>query len=438
MGSPRVARAPDSLSLDELAVQAEVDAGYLRRLIELGALERRTGPDPYDPSDVRRVQLLRNWEAAGLSVEAVVDLVRAGKLSLSWLDSPAMTRAEHLDLTVEQLCEEEGVPLALMQALQEALGFAPPDPHDRARAGDRDLLGLVRMFLEAGAPQDPTLGLVRVYADSLRRMAKAEAELYESAVEQPLRKSGLTERQIFDYGARFADRAIASLERALLDVYRRHREHVWIEHCITCAEVALEHAGLYQRIPRPPAICFVDLTGYTRITEERGDEVAAEMATNLASLVEDISRRHGGRPIRWLGDGGMFQFREPGAAVLSGLDMVEGASRAGLPPVHIGIHTGPVIFQGGDVYGRTVNLASRIASHAGAGQVLASEETVDHSADSGLHFEPLGPVSLKGISRPVTLHRAVRVSRRPVEPTRPAAGRPTPPSRADPEEYSSV
>lgn len=181
-----------------------------------------------------------------------------------------------------------------------------------------------------------------------------------------------------------------------------------MEHCVTHAEAAMERAGLHHGIRRPPAICFVDLTGYTRITEERGDEVAAELAASLATLVEDISRRHGGRPIRWLGDGGMFLFKEPEAAVWSGLDMVESAPRAGLPPMHIGIHTGPVVFQDGDVYGRTVNLASRIASYAEAGQVLASDETLGHSSDRGLRFASLGPVRLKGISRPVTLHRAAR------------------------------
>lgn len=144
------------------------------------------------------------------------------------------------------------------------------------------------------------------------------------------------------------------------------------------------------------------------MTEERGDEFAAELASNLASLVEDISRRRGGRPIRWLGDGGMFHFKEPVAAVLAGLDMVESAPDAGLPPMHIGIHTGPVIFQDGDVYGRTVNLASRIASHATAGQVLASEETVRRSSGKDVHFEPIGSVELKGLTQPLELYQAFR------------------------------
>jgi len=401
----------DSLSLEELAMQAEVDAGYVRRLIELGALDHGAGPEPYGPSDVRRVQLLRSWEDAGFSVEAVVDLVRAGELAISWLDAPVMTQAKRLDLTYEQLCREENVPLPLVQDLQEALGFAPPDPHDRARGGDRELVALVRMLLAAGAAQASVLGLVRVHADSLRRVATAESELWESEIERPLRRSGRSEQELLDDGAQFGERAIDYIERAVLGIFRRHREHVWIEHRISHAEVALERAGLHPRIPRPPAICFVDLTGYTRITEERGDEVAAQLATSLASLVKDISRRHDGRPIRWLGDGGMFHFKEPGAAVLSGLDMVESAPAVRLPPMHIGIHTGPVIFQDGDVYGRTVNLAARIASYAEAGQVLASDETVGRSSDHGVRFEPLGPVTLKGISRPVTLHRVVRDSR---------------------------
>ena len=182
---------------------------------------------------------------------------------------------------------------------------------------------------------------------------------------------------------------------------------IWTEHAINHVEEALEGSGLAERVPRPPAICFVDLTGYTQLTEERGDAVAAHVAGRLAALVTDITRRRGGRPVRWLGDGGMFHFREPRMAVLAGLDVVEGAPSVGLPAAHVGIHTGPVIAQDGDVYGRTVNVAARIASYAQAGQVVVSEDTAHRSGhDDTLRFHPLGPVELKGVARPLALYQA--------------------------------
>ena len=397
-------------SLQELAIQAEVDNDQLQRFIRLGAVERRTGAEAYGPSEVRRIQLLRSWEAAGFPAEAVLKLVRAGELSMSWLDSPVATRAQRLDVTCEEVCEENQVPLDLMQQLQSALGLPRIDRHDRARVGDRELLRLVQMLLAAGAGEGQVMGMIRVYADSLHRIAKAEAQLYEREIEEPLRRSGWSEQRLLELGGPAGGGVMADLEGVVVDIYRRQREHVWVDHCISHAETVLERAGLRERVPRPPAICFVDLTGYTRITEEHGDEVAAQLADNLASMVHDVSLEHGGEPIRWLGDGGMFHFKEPEAAVLSGLDMNAGAPRAGLPAMHIGIHTGPVIFQGGDVFGKTVNLASRIASYAGAGQVLASDETVARCRESGVRFEALGEVRFKGITRPVTLHRAVRSS----------------------------
>jgi len=102
----------------------------------------------------------------------------------------------------------------------------------------------------------------------------------------------------------------------------------------------------------------------------------------------------------------MFHFREPARAVDAGLDMVEQAPAVGLPPAHIGIHAGPVIFQDGDVYGRTVNIASRLASVAQAGEVVVSED-VAQRADQ-FTYTDMGPVSLKGLSAQMRLFRARR------------------------------
>ena len=101
-------------------------------------------------------------------------------------------------------------------------------------------------------------------------------------------------------------------------------------------------------------------------------------------------------------------FKEPTAGMLAALEMVESAPVAGLPQTHIGIQAGPVVSQDGDVFGRTVNIASRIAGRAGPGEVLTSAETVELVEDERLRFVRLGPEALKGISRPVTLYRVLR------------------------------
>ena len=77
-----------------------------------------------------------------------------------------------------------------------------------------------------------------------------------------------------------------------------------------------------------------------------------------------LARERGGVPAKWLGDGVMSYFREPAGAVLAALEMVEELPAAGLPPAHVGVAAGPVVVQGGDYFGRTVNLAARIAGHA--------------------------------------------------------------------------
>lgn len=81
---------------------------------------------------------------------------------------------------------------------------------------------------------------------------------------------------------------------------------------------------------------------------------------------------------------------------------------AGLPPAHVGLHAGPVIFQDGDYYGQTVNLASRIAEYARPGEVLVSQEVVEASRGWEVAYREIGPVELKGVTGAIRLHAAAR------------------------------
>ena len=86
------------------------------------------------------------------------------------------------------------------------------------------------------------------------------------------------------------------IEQALLAIYHGQQEHAWSKSAVEDVEGALEKAGLHRRLHRPPAMCFLDITGYTRLTEERGDEAAADLAARLATLVRRSSQEHGGSP----------------------------------------------------------------------------------------------------------------------------------------------
>lgn len=198
------------------------------------------------------------------------------------------------------------------------------------------------------------------------------------------------------------------LDQAVFAAYRRQQELVWTEHQIEHIEQAVESAGISLPPGPPPTMSFVDLAGYTRLTEERGDQEAAAMAARLSDIVQDAPRRYRGEVVKWAGDGVMFRFRDPSGAVLSALEILSDVPAAGLPPAHIGVAAGPVIRQGGDYYGRTVNLASRISDRAAAGQVLVNVLVVEATSIPDVRFDSIGTVDLDGMPRPIELFEARR------------------------------
>lgn len=244
----------------------------------------------------------------------------------------------------------------------------------------------------------------------MRKIAETEADWWQTEVEQRLADSGLTPSEVMAVSdVEVAERMAPLLDDAILAIYHGHQEHAWTKSIINGVESALAEAGVYSRLKRPPAICFVDLTGYTRITAEDGDARAAELADELARIVRRISSAHQGTPVKWLGDGVMFYFPEPGHAVEAALRMLDEIGHFGLPRGHVGIHAGPVLFQAGDYYGQTVNLAARITDYARPGEVLVSQMVVEQSGDGVAAFSDVGDVELKGVSGTVHLYSASRL-----------------------------
>jgi adenylate cyclase len=395
-------------SRQEVARRAGVDPTYVDRLVEVGILTPDAG-EAFSPGDALRARWVQGLERAGVPLEGLASAVRDGALSFSFLDVTAYDRFVGLSgTTFEQLSAQTGIPLELLMVVREAFGFAEPRPEDTVREDELSVVPAIELQLATGFRPVVIERWLRVYGDSLRRIAETEAAWWNSEVETALLASGMTEGEMLRAQADLGSVMTPLIDQALLAIYHGQQEHAWSQVFAEHVEGALQATGLYRRMERPPAMCFLDLTGYTRLTEEQGDEEAAALASRLATLVRRCSREHEGTPVKWLGDGVMFYFREPGAAVLAALEMAEVVGRHGLPPAHVGIHAGPVVFQEGDYFGRTVNLAARIAEYARPGEVLVSQEVVDAADGGPATFTEIGPVELKGVPGTLRLHIARR------------------------------
>jgi class 3 adenylate cyclase len=397
-----------SHSRREVARKAGVDLDDVDRMIEAGLLQPGPG-DTFSEADVRRARWIRGLELSGVLLDDMAAAVRDGALSFEFLGSPAFDRfAGHSETTFGQLSERTGVPFGLLAVVREAAGFAEPSPDDQVREHELAVVPAIELQLEVGFRPEVIEGWLRTSGDSLRRIAETEAEWWKTEVTTPLVEEGMHEGEMLgaqaDLGARMAPLA----EQAIFALYHGQQEHAWSQSAVEYVEAALERAGLINRPPRPPAMCFLDITGYTRLTEERGDQAAVGVATALSTLVRRSSTEHGGQPVKWLGDGVMFHFRDPGQGVVSALEMTEGVAGHGLPPAHVGLHAGPVVFQGGDYFGRTVNVAARIAEYARPGEVLVSQDVVDAAGEAPVTFTSIGTVELKGVSDVLQLHRVAR------------------------------
>jgi adenylate cyclase len=398
------------LSKQDVADRAGVDSGYVDRLVELGILKPSSG-DTFSLGDVRRARWVQSFERAGVPLEGMATAVRDGAISFTYLDATAFDRFAGVSRTTfRELSERTGVPLDLLLVIREAHGFAEPRPEDRVREDELAVVvPAIESQLSAGIRPEVIKRLLRAYGDGLRTIVETETDWYRTEVELPLLENGMTVPQMLSAQADIGSRIAPLMEQTLVSIYHAQQEHAWTKSAVEDVEAALERAGLYRRVRRPPAVCFLDISGYTRLTEERGDEAAAELATRLATLVRGRSREHGGQPVKWLGDGVMFYFPNPGDGVLAALDMVEDVAAEALPPARVGIHAGPVVFQEGDYFGRTVNIASRIAEYARPGEVLVSQEVVDAADLDGVGVTAIGPIELKGVSQPLSLHSVRRL-----------------------------
>jgi adenylate cyclase len=390
----------------ELAERSGSSVDKVLELERLGILVRREEDGPFAVRDVHRVRLMDAFETAGIPLELIAQGVAAGKLSYEnvglLLPEPAA-----FTTSCDEIARRTGRSPDAIRRLIGDFGLPQTDP-ERLRDDDAHVL-VDLLTVWADAEDDELARLARAYGQNIRRLVASDLEIASNSLFARLRRSGLSDEEMRDAGGRLGRQVMALGEQLLVWLRGRHLEHEVLSATVQGTEDYLQELGaLSEHERRPPAIAFLDLTGYTALTEEQGDEAGAELADRLATLVNEAAQPHGGQPVKWLGDGVMFHFAEPAGAVLTALDLVEQTPATVDVRARVGVNAGRVIFRDGDYFGRTVNVAARIADYARPGEVLVSDEVKERWSGDGVRFEPIGPVALKGLREELVLHTASR------------------------------
>lgn len=385
---------PRTFSAQELADEAGVSTDRVEWLTAAGILHPE-GPGSFVWADVFRVKMVSALLDTGLSEDMLVRSVTEGWLRLEFAGEylpyePGPRSAR----TFAAFVTDAGTPAERLPAVFETMGQPPPDPDAPIHVDEEEMLGRF-LDLWGGAPDDDTmLRAARMLAEGARIASLGWVELVGEQFGEPAR-----ERMVRGEIEEFPDevrRKYTAASNLVPELFRwlsaRYLERRSVEGIVEGFErfLALKDLRPMPEPQAPPAVVFVDLSGFTELTEERAHAVATE---------------HGGRLVKLLGDGAMLRLPDAERGVSAALGIVAAMDEAGTPRAYAGVHAGPVIERDLDLFGGTVNLASRIADAASPGEVLASEAVVQTLDDDRFRFEPVGQTELKGIAEPTALYR---------------------------------
>lgn len=275
-----------------------------------------------------------------------------------------------------------------------ALGFTDPLPGEKAFTdGDIDMLKVVRQLLELGlVDEDVALQMARVIGASMARIAAAQID----AIEARLGELG---GEPIDAGDGRVEPGL--LRAGMLQTTMPHiLEYAWRRHLQAAARNRMirdQSAGE----GLTSTVGFADLVGFTALSQQIDDHELAEIVDRFEETAYDVVAGLGGRVVKMIGDEVMFAVDDPAAGVEIGLALAEYyQDDEELSGIRVGIACGPVLSVAGDLFGPTVNLASRVVGLAYEGSVVVTGDVHDAVADDlSLHFKSLRTRYLKGIGR---------------------------------------
>jgi class 3 adenylate cyclase len=404
-----------SLDREAFAIEARAAPELVDRLVDVGAIVpgadgRIAAADEYVAATAQALV------ASGIPIDGLIAALRDGHFGLRSLGANFTEPAPRTAATYRDIAASLGPAAGHLPAVYAALGLPEPEPGDHPREDEADVISdFVRIWNLVDPSGAAHVRVARLVGEATRRIAEGTLDIWDEVALPGPRTQGAPTVGDRALPADPSDPeqnlsiAMGSVMRALVfGVHERQIEATLNTRILDALERVLVTTGaMPDRPDRPPAIAVVDLSGFTSLTVEQGDVAAAAAAEQLRDLTERVIDRYGGRLEKSLGDGVLLRFPDAAAAIRATLHLVDQIAEAGLPPAHAGVAAGRVVMRDGDVFGATVNLASRMSALAEAGAVLVEEGVVVALPRGTASFEPVGRVELKGFPVPVALWRAV-------------------------------
>lgn len=386
--------ADERISLNEAARRAGVSTATLTRWAEDRVIPVRKGR--WTSAAAAQARVVARMRERGHSLEELKEAGKEGKLAFGLAEDVFADTTPRVDIA--QAASETGLSEALVERVMTVLGT----PTERERTlSEVDIAALRRLaeVAEAGVPIEAVLQLVRVYAQAVRRIADAEVRLFHLFVHEPLIRDGLGAVEIAEQMGELVEStspATVPLFEYLHDRYVRY----FVEQDVI-GHMEAEFGGDTNLDQIRITICFIDLTGFTRFTEEEGDVEAFNVIERFTETVEATLPPDAGI-VKTIGDEVMVVSPYPESLVEWAVGFL--ALFTDRPKPRAGIHYGAAVFRDGDYFGGQVNLAHRVVNRALGGEVLITDpvrEAIEDHPD--LDTDPLGEVELKGFPMPTPL-----------------------------------
>jgi adenylate cyclase len=384
------------LTLAEAARRAGASPASLKRWADQGLIPGYDGT--WTPPLVAHARLVSRMRERGHTLDDIRTAGQAGRLAFGYVEDLFPRAARGVDL--ETAAADTGLQPALVERIFASLGV-PQQPNGTISEDDLQLLRYIAAVLASGFPLVAFLQLVRVYGQALSQIADAEVRLFHLYVHEPLIRDGVPGLEMAEEMQSLA-RELLPLASPMMDhIHQRFLAHYVEQDVVGHMETDLEEGELdLGRLK--VTIAFADLAGYTRMTEEQGEEEALSAVERFVDAVEHTLPDEA-RIIKTIGDEVMIVGPDSSTLVDWAVGFQELMTER--PRPRIGMHSGEALYRDGDYYGRAVNLAARVAARSAGGEVLVTRPVVE-TAGSHLEFERIGEVKLKGFQQATELFLA--------------------------------